>query len=111
MKSALTLLLSCSLLVACSGKPKDPVTLYRNSQLDHNLRVQFATFDAADGTNYNLSNCQMASRVLNANMDSIARASGGKRDEALGFWCEIGRFEDHGLIPVSFESELPTEAR
>ena len=49
-------------------------SLYRNSDLSRELRVHWASFDADDLPGYNLSNCQMAARLLNAN---IKRSSSG----------------------------------
>jgi len=98
-------------LAGCDGKSADPVTLYRNSPLDTSMRIHFATFDAPDGENFNLSNCQMAVRALNANVDALAKRDGGERDPSAGFWCEIGSFTEDGLVPPSFDSEWPAEVR
>lgn len=75
------------------------------------MRIHFASFDTPEDGYYNLSNCQMAARVLNANVDANAERNGGSRDVSLGFWCESGGFNDEGMVPLSFESELPTDAR
>lgn len=98
-------------LAACNKPDASPITLYRNSQIDHAMRIHFATFDAAEKTSFNLSNCQMAARLLNANVDALAKRDGGTRDKSLGFWCEVGAFDESGLVPIAFDNEFPTEAR
>lgn len=97
---------------ACSGsEATQKFTLYRNSPVDPTLRVHWATFDAADSDRgYNLSNCQMAARLLNANVDASAKAEGKQRDPMLGFWCEPGGFSEKGTVPMSFPSAFPTDA-
>jgi len=85
-------------------------TLYRNSPFSHSMRVHWATFDAADGSDYNRANCEMAARLLNANVDASAEKEGKPRDAAAGFWCEPGDFSEKGTVPSSFKSEFPTDA-
>lgn len=86
-------------------------TLYRNSFLDHSMRVQWAAFDAAESDrNYNRNNCEMAARLLNANVAASARAKGKERDTATGFWCEPGRYKEKGVVPSSFPAAFPTDA-
>ncbi len=63
--------------------PDDQVyTLYRNSILDPNMRVHFATFDAVDREGYNFENCQQTQALIMA-----------QKDEPKRFWCERGRFK------------------
>jgi hypothetical protein len=105
--------MSCALL-GCNdaGQPKGapPATLYRNSFLDHSLRIHWATFDADESDrSYNSNNCAMAARLLNANLDASATNEGTERDEAVGFWCEPGRFSEKGQAPPAFRSEFPTD--
>lgn len=86
------------------------VTLYRNSSVDYSMRIHWSTFDAADGVNYNLSNCQMAARLLNANVAALAKEGGRARDSVVGFWCEVGSFKEAGMVPPTFQAEFPTDA-
>lgn len=88
---------------------RDSVTLYRNSPLQRELRVHWATFDASDGIDYNLSNCQMAARLLNANVAASAEAEGKPPTPGIGFWCEVGGYEEEGGVPIQFESAFPTD--
>lgn len=97
-------------LSACDIGSGEVVTLYRNSPVTHSTRIHWGTFDAADGTNYNLSNCQMAARMLNANMTELAKREGSPRNHEVGFWCEVGRFKEGGRVPLSFREEYPTDA-
>ena len=98
----------------CSSDPSAtgaPSTLYRNSPLDHGMRVHFATFDTGDTGDFNRQNCAMTARVLNFNMDAANKAAGTLRDPSLGFWCEPGQYAAKGVVPEQFESELPTDVR
>jgi hypothetical protein len=98
----------------CSSDPSAtgaPSTLYRNSPLDHGMRVHFATFDTGDTGDFNRQNCAMTARVLNFNMDAANKAAGTLRDQSLGFWCESGQYAAKGVVPEQFESELPTDVR
>ena len=96
-------------LAACGFHDGD-ATLYRNSPLDLTMRIGLASFNGADGLEYNLDNCEMAARLLNANMDAANKAGGATRNPALGFWCEEGAFRGRGAVPPSFDSEYPTTA-
>jgi hypothetical protein len=86
------------------------VTLYRNSPVDYSMRIHWGTFDAQDGVNYNLSNCQMAARLLNANVTALAKKEGRRHDSVVGFWCEVGRYKESGMVPMTFQEEYPTDA-
>lgn len=97
-------------LSGCDYGKDGSVTLYRNSSTDYSMRIHWATFDARDGVNYNLSNCQMAVRLLNANITALAANQGRTRDSGLGFWCEVGRFKETGTVPFSFREEYPSDA-
>lgn len=113
MSARQALLLLCLMLAACNGSKVDETkraTLYRNSFTDHSLRVHWASFDAPDGFLYNIGNCMMAARILNANVDASAKAEGKDRDKAIGFWCEPGAYRETGSIPLSFESKFPADA-
>jgi hypothetical protein len=86
-------------------------TLYRNSFMDHSMRVHWATFDAAESDrNYNRNNCEMAARLLNANVAASARAEGKEPDASLGFWCEPGGYSEKGVVPSTFPAAFPTDA-
>lgn len=101
-------------LTGCSlEKPisNEQATLYRNSHVMNDLRVHWATFDASDGGDYNLGNCQMAARLLNANVRASAAAEGKEPYSAVGFWCEVGAYSEDGGVPVSFDAEFPTDTR
>ena len=63
-------------LSGCEAERSDSFTLYRNSALDHSLRVHWASFNANDKDNYNMNNCLMAARLLNANVSASAKADG-----------------------------------
>ena len=75
-------------LAACSpsnASRAEQFTLYRNSFLDSSARVHWATFDADESDrNYNRNNCEMAARLLNANLAASARAEGKEPDPAVG---------------------------
>lgn len=89
----------------------DTFTLYRNSGLDRSIRVHWATFDADESDrNYNRNNCEMAARLLNANVDASAEEEGKPRDQAVGFWCEAGSYSDEGAVPSTFPAAFPTDA-
>lgn len=99
-----------------SGNAADaaPVTLYRNSLADLTMRIHFATFDADDGVNYNLANCQMAARLLNANirqLNSSQSAGDSTYVQTTGFWCEVGGYNEAGQVPFEFDADFPTIAQ
>ena len=78
-----------ALLAACDdSKPKAIVyTLYRNSPTvigtisGVDARIRVATFDAAEGNDYNRKNCEIA-------RDLFASQSG----VTVRYWCERGKF-------------------
>ena len=78
-----------ALLAACDdSKPKAVVyTLYRNSPTvvgtisGVDARIRVATFDAAEGEDYNRKNCETA-------RDLFASQSG----VTVRYWCERGKF-------------------
>lgn len=84
-------------------------TLYRNSDISRDLRIQWATFDADDMPGYNLNNCKMAARLLNANLLESAKAIGMRPDQSVGFWCEEGTYRESGDVPLQFEAAFPTD--
>lgn len=100
------ILLSLFALGAC-GKTDDAATatLYRNSSLDPNARVHFGTFDAVESDpTFNMSNCQMAARLLNANIRKL-----NNDRQPAGFWCEPGAFSEEGAHPAAFDAAFPTD--
>jgi hypothetical protein len=102
-------MLAGAILSACQKERVEPHTLYRNSTLDYSMRVRWATFDADEGPNYNLNNCQMAARLLNANVTASAKVEGKPRDQSVGFWCERGSYIEEGPVPTSFPEAFPTD--
>lgn len=111
--SAYLLAIAVLALAACEGHKTEETytaTLYRNSGLDHSMRIHWATFDADEADrNYNINNCGMAARLLNSNLRASAADEENERDEFLGFWCEPGRFSDKGRVPMTFEAAFPTD--
>lgn len=99
-------------LVGCSSgeDPPSPATLYRNSILDPMMRVHFASFNAPDKAPFNIDNCEMVARIMNANVDASSAKEGKPRNQSVGFWCEAGEFNEEGLVPRSFESEFPSDS-
>lgn len=86
-------------------------TLYRNSDVDTSLRVHWATFDASESDpNYNGNNCNMAARLLNANLRASAEAEGLQPYFGVGFWCELGGYSERGQVPTAFDATFPTDA-
>lgn len=67
-------------MVASVVGNEDTFSLYRTSVADPNLIVHVATFDTANGRDYNLENCQLAARLFQAQPNVKTR-----------FWCERGR--------------------
>ena len=75
------MLVSAILLIAC-GNSDGSYTLYRNSSIDEHMRIHVATFNAKDGHDYNMSNCQIAQELFQK-QDGIKTK----------FWCEKGNFK------------------
>lgn len=99
-------------LAACGavGESDQTATLYRNSPIDPGMRVLFASFDAPEKGDYNLSNCGMAARALNANVKALAETEKRNYDPSLGFWCEPGSYDEDGRVPVLMQAEFPTDS-
>ena len=57
-------------------------TLYRSNVSDKNKREHVATFDAAEGEQYNAANCKLASNLLQEQPRNLIR-----------FWCEKGPYK------------------
>ncbi len=97
-------------LTGCSEQKASTATLYRNSFISAGLRVHWATFNSGESDpSYNLNNCLMAARLLNANLTASAKAEGKKRDKSVGFWCENGPFRENGSMPTTFLEAFPTD--
>ena len=79
MRTAFGILVAAS-LGGCQPN-EHAYTLYRGSAADTRLRVHVATFDAADGDEYNRDNCRIAA-------DLFAKQPG----VVVRYWCEKGRF-------------------
>jgi hypothetical protein len=112
IRAALKLCLGLSVSACGSDEPvgAQPFTLYRNSPIELAVRVHWATFDATESDpNYNRNNCEMAARLLNANVDASSAAEGKERHDGVGFWCEAGRYSEDGTVPSSFHSAFPTD--
>lgn len=77
----LAVLASLLCLTACSKTDDGTYTLYRNSTLEPSMRIHFATFDAADGENYNQENCNLTKDLIDKTNNNITR-----------FWCEKGLY-------------------
>ena len=56
-------------------------TLYRSSVPNPRARVHVATFDAADGDEYNRGNCEIAADLFTRQPGVVVR-----------YWCEKGGF-------------------
>ena len=99
-------------LVGCSSDEDSPspATLYRNSLLDPMMRVHFASFNAPDKAPFNIDNCEMVARIMNANVDASSAKEGKPRNRTVGFWCERGSYSEEGSVPVRFESEFPSDS-
>jgi hypothetical protein len=101
--------MAMAVLGGCSGKQGATYTLYRNSPFGE-ARVHWGTFDAEESdAAYNLNNCMMAARLLNANLEASAKVENKEPSPGVGFWCEPGGFEEKGPIPSSFPAAFPTD--
>ena len=72
-------------IVGCSGSgtsESQSFVLYRNSVTDENMRIHVASFDAAEGEQYNRGNCEQAQALFH-----------GQPGVKTKFWCEKGRFK------------------
>lgn len=98
-------------LAGCNGEKKaEPFTLYRNSSLDSSTRVHWGSFDARESDPaYNRNNCEMAARLLNANLAAFRKANGEEAPSSVGFWCERGSYSEEGTAPGRFDAEFPTD--
>jgi len=74
------ILIGILLISGCSDNSS--YTLYRNSALDSSMRIHVATFDSADGNNYNSENCSIAQELFQ-NQNGVT----------VKYWCEKGSFK------------------
>jgi len=110
VRKSIILALLSGLTSSCGGQSENSATLYRNSSIGYDLRVHWASFDAHESDpSYNMNNCMMAARLLNANVTASAEAEGKQRDDSVGFWCEVGGFREDGSIPNGFVEAFPTD--
>jgi hypothetical protein len=101
------LVVGCQDLRQSAQTEKQVATLYRNGSLLKDDRFHFASFNVeGEANDYNINNCQMAARLLNAN---VAKQWTGKGLPDVGFWCEPGPFREDGLTPQQFSAEFPTD--
>lgn len=90
-------------------------TLYRNSSvsLDYakvEARRHVATFDVDDSNpRFNRDNCKMASRLYNANIQTLNPVTEYNPVHRIGFWCEEGRFKGGDAVPATFKAAFPTD--
>jgi hypothetical protein len=106
-KSALAVISALTVSGCGLLQPSHDYTLYRTSSMDRTLRIHWASFDAHESDpNYNLANCEMAARLLNANMKTLG---GEDYDPGQGFWCEAGGYSEKGDMPSSFKAAFPTD--
>lgn len=106
----MTVLLALSLAACGNGSKSQTYTLYRNSPLDGSMRVKWASFDSRESDlSYNRNNCEMAARLLNANLHAFRRANGEEAPSGVGFWCEPGAYSEKGSVPGRFDAEFPTD--
>ncbi len=81
-------------LSSCLKYEEGTYTLYRNSPVDPNMRIFFATFNSTDkgggssSEQFNSVNCNLASDVLNEN---VKKMNGGNL--IAKFWCEKGVYK------------------
>lgn len=93
-----------------SPSSAETFALYRNSSLDRTLRVHWGTFDAEESDpSYNRNNCEMAARLLNANVEAWAEQEGKPPHPGVGFWCEPGNYSETGSAPSTFTAAFPTD--
>lgn len=104
------LIVVSTMLAGCNSNSKAATyTLYRTSSIAPGARVHWATFDAGQSDpTYNLANCQMAARLLTANMKAL---NGATYNPALGFWCEEGGYRESGGVPPAFGADFPTDTQ
>jgi hypothetical protein len=109
--ASLAFVCGSALLVACQSQADRTVTLYRNSPLSLEMRIHWATFDTLEGGDHNQQNCEMAARLLNANIVASAKREAKQPYPGVGFWCEAGAFRESGKMPNKFDSEFPTDTK
>jgi hypothetical protein len=65
----------------CMAQSQNIFTLYRTSLIGQQMRVHVATFDTANGGEYNQENCETARQLFQSQPEVKTR-----------FWCEGGRY-------------------
>ena len=97
------------LLYGCNSDSGGTYTLYRNSPLNTSMRLHWASFDTNEKADVNGDNCNMAARLLNANVAALAKAAGKEPFHGIGFWCEPGKYSQKGSVPAEFKAAFPTD--
>ena len=110
MKARIALFVPAILVASCSQSGGTSSTLYRNSPLDPSERVHWASFNANESGDYNLGNCTMDAKLLNANVAASAKAEGKEPNDGVGFWCEPGEYKEKGAVPAHFEASYPASS-
>lgn len=67
-------------LSSCELTGGGTYTLYRDSTLA-SMRIHVATFDAAEGDDYNQTNCQIAANLFSS-----------QPGVSIRYWCEPGKY-------------------
>ena len=80
-KSILAVAGTAFIMSACADSG-ETYTLYRGSIVG-NMRIHIATFDTAEGNDYNQTNCQIAADLFEKQPGVSVR-----------YWCELGKY--HG---------------
>lgn len=80
MKLLIAIVAASSLLSSC-GQMEDIYTLYQATFKNPNARKHVATFDAADGRDYNYQNCHSTQYLYQQKFGA---------DEK--YWCEYGPY-------------------
>lgn len=81
MRLLLAAILAILATSALAQSDDEVYTLYRNSVLNPSMRLHVATFDSADGKDYNAENCNLVADLFQRQDDVQTR-----------FWCEPGRY-------------------
>lgn len=98
-----------TLLLGCKEEDQT-YTLYRNSPLNHTMRVHWATFNANESPTYNEGNCLLAAEALYLNYRRKMMEEAGMPpprfwgqekdtfpnvpDTPIRWWCEPGKYKE-----------------
>lgn len=67
---------------SCKGSAEQVYTLYRGSPTGANVRIHVATFDAAEGEQYNKQNCNIAQGLFQKQVGVTVK-----------YWCKKGYYK------------------